>query len=309
MGLGAMETAVIRVSVAPVLAARSVTSEQVTQALLGAPVRIWETRPRWARISMQDDYEGWISTGHLARELPSSPEWVTVIDLWANLRTRPDYRMPSRTMAFIGTCLPLRKRDAGWLGVALPGSGIGWVEEHRGRVHPPDDVPPVPTPAALLATARRFLGAPYLWGGCSPMGLDCSGFVQLVYRLHGVGLPRDAGPQALLGVPVPLGAAAPDGWVRLAPGDAVFFGAAEAPARIGHVGLALGAGRFIHAAGGDGVRINELSSPPYGARLACARRYLVGSGSPGAWHARVAAANASGRDLMETSMNFSSPEV
>jgi cell wall-associated NlpC family hydrolase len=269
-----METAVVRVSVAPVLAARKQTSEQVTQALLGAPAQVLERRPRWARIRMQDDYEGWIATAHLGPELPPSPEWITITDLWANLRTRPDYRMPARTVAFVGTRLPLREREAHWLGAALPGGGLGWVEAHRGRIHAPEDEPPIPAPEALLATARRFLGIPYLWGGCSPLGLDCSGFVQLVYRLHGVGLPRDADPQARVGQPVALEAADPEPLAQVKAGDAVFFRAAEEPARIGHVGLAAGGGKFIHAAGGDAVRMNDLADPPYGERLVCARRYL-----------------------------------
>src|SRR5207237_7800243 len=116
-----------------------------------------------------------------------------------NLRSRADYRMPPRQVAFIGTELPLRARQAGWLGVSLPAGGLGWLEEHRGCVHRSEGSAAALTSAAVLATARRFLGVPYLWGGCSPLGLDCSGFVQLVYRLHGIMLPRDADKQAYVG--------------------------------------------------------------------------------------------------------------
>jgi gamma-D-glutamyl-L-lysine dipeptidyl-peptidase len=267
--MGAKETAAIRVSVAPVLAARSATSEQVSQALLGAVVQVLERSARWARIRMEDDYEGWISTAHLGPELPPAAEWVTMTDLWVNLRRQPDYRMPARTVAFIGTRLPLRERRAGWLGLALSAGGLGWIEEHRGSVHTPRGLPAAGEPEALLATAHRFLGVPYLWGGCSPLGLDCSGFVQLVYRLHGVSLPRDADQQAEVGEPVLLD---PEG-SGCAPGDAVFFHAEERPEQMTHVGLALGDGRFIHAAGSDRVRINRLVDSPYGERMACARRY------------------------------------
>ncbi len=271
-----METAVIGVTVAPLLAARSKTAEQVTQALLGAPLTLLEPTPRWVRVRMDDEYEGWISRSHLAPPFAEAREQVAITDLWVNLRPRPDYRMPVRQVACIGTRLPLAERQPGWLAVALPAGGIGWLEEQRGRIGAPDEPCSPPEPAALLTTARRFMGVPYLWGGCSPFGLDCSGFVQLVYRLHGILLPRDADQQAQMGVPIPVRAADVDQRRGLAPGDAVFFGAAEEPGRITHVGLALGDGAFIHAAGSDQVRVNGLDDPPYGERLVRACRYLPG---------------------------------
>jgi gamma-D-glutamyl-L-lysine dipeptidyl-peptidase len=288
-----MERAVVRVSVAPVLAARSMTSEQVTQAVLGAPVSVLERSARWARVRMEDEYEGWISAGHLVPAFGERREWVRMTDLWVNLRTRPDYRMPARVVATVGVRLPLQARKPGWLGVTLPGGGVGWLEETRGQVEAEEAHVPPPSAGELLETARRFLEVPYLWGGCSPWGLDCSGFVQLVYRLHGIRLPRDAGPQAGVGEPVALdGHAALD--AVLAPGDAVFFHGEEARDRITHVALALGDGEFIHAAGGDRVRIDAWDDSPYTRRVVGARRYLDcpaprPSGTPGAWLDRTQA--------------------
>jgi cell wall-associated NlpC family hydrolase len=272
-----METASVRVSVAPVQASRSMQAEQVTQALLGASVRIIERSARWARIRMDDDYEGWIARAHLGPDLPHSADWVTMTDLWVNLRTRPDYRMPVRQMAFVGTRLPLLERRPGWLGVTVPSGQPGWVEEHRGQVGFSEEPTAPPIAEQVLATARRFLGVPYLWGGCSPLGLDCSGFVQLVYRLHHIRLPRDADLQAGVGMSIALDqpGALP------AAGDALFFCSPDARERITHVGMALGDGSFVHAAGGDRVRINRLADVPYGGRLVTARRYLCPGTVPG----------------------------
>jgi gamma-D-glutamyl-L-lysine dipeptidyl-peptidase len=157
------------------------------------------------------------------------------------------------------------------------------MEDGRGKVHRPGERPPAPTQEELLATAQRFLGVPYLWGGCSPWGLDCSGFVQLVYRLHGISLPRDAHEQALAGEPVPVTSSGDGTVAGLSGGEAVFFHSEAPPHRISHVALALGAEAFIHALGSDRVRIDPWAGSPLLGRVAAARRYLPAScpGKPG----------------------------
>jgi cell wall-associated NlpC family hydrolase len=101
----------------------------------------------------------------------------------------------------------------------------------------------------LTATGVRFLGIPYLWGGSTPKGFDCSGLVQRIYRLHGVILPRDSDQQSRIGGEKHV-ASLDD----LAPGDLLFFG--RAAQRITHVGMALPDRLFLHAYGQ--VRVNSL---------------------------------------------------
>jgi len=116
-----------------------------------------------------------------------------------------------------------------------------------------------PTAADLLRTANQFLGVRYLWGGTTPLGMDCSGFVQQVYRLNGVALPRDADQQAMLGQRVDEARA----------GDLMFFGAES----VTHVGLATSATEFLHAPMKDGaVELGQLGGDR---RLRSIRRYLV----------------------------------
>ena len=106
---------------------------------------------------------------------------------------------------------------------------------------------------AIIETASRWIGAPYLWGGTTPAGADCSGFVQAVYRMHGIDLPRDSDQQARVGSAVEPGR----DLSGLRAGDLLFF--AEYPRRVSHVAISLGGSGVIHSALGNGdVRRNDL---------------------------------------------------
>lgn len=127
---------------------------------------------------------------------------------------------------------------------------------------------PVPLPGpqdgfAIARTALSLRGVPYKLGGTDTRGFDCSGLVQYVFALHGLGMPRVVRDQARLGQPVPVD--------RLEPGDLVFFetGGDE----VSHVGIAIGGEQFVHAPNSRGVvRINRLTSGYWGERVVTARR-------------------------------------
>ena len=118
-------------------------------------------------------------------------------------------------------------------------------------------------PSALIETALSLRGTPYVWGGATPRGFDCSGFTHYVYALHGVSLPRVAAQQYRVGDVVASR--------NLRPGDLVFFSTiAPGPS---HVGLALGDGRFIHAPSERGaVRVENLHARYWQRRYLGARR-------------------------------------
>ena len=105
------------------------------------------------------------------------------------------------------------------------------------------------TTTNLVATAKNLLGLPYLWGGTSFKGVDCSGFTRTVYFMNGLLLPRDASQQATVGMLVDTR----NGWDNLQPGDLLFFGSAARqgqPARVVHVGMWIGGNKeFIHSSG------------------------------------------------------------
>lgn len=117
---------------------------------------------------------------------------------------------------------------------------------------------------AIVAKAKQYIGVPYVWGGTSPSGFDCSGFVQYVMKACGYSINRTASAQLNNGTPV--------AYADLQPGDLVFFERTyntSSPAS--HVGIYIGNGQFIHASTG-GVCISNLSANYYASRYTTARR-------------------------------------
>jgi cell wall-associated NlpC family hydrolase len=118
---------------------------------------------------------------------------------------------------------------------------------------------------AIIATAKKYIGVPYLWGGTSPKGFDCSGFVQYVFKAHGISLNRTCETQYKHGTYVSKS--------NLKPGDLVFFQNTY-KAGISHVGIYIGDGKFIQASSSKGVVISNLSSSYYVSHYYGARRIL-----------------------------------
>jgi cell wall-associated NlpC family hydrolase len=119
-------------------------------------------------------------------------------------------------------------------------------------------------PRAVVTSARQFLGLGYLWAGTSGFGFDCSGLPEIVYRTHGIRIPRDAAAQATAGQAVPRAA--------LRKGDLIFF---ARNGQVHHVGMYVGHGMMLHAPHtGAAVQVTSLATAPYASEYAGARRFL-----------------------------------
>lgn len=240
---------VIAVGVADVRREPDPSSELVTQALLNMPVQTGVIQGEWTHITLAD-YAGWIRsdeldeppvTGfckigeHCATPLPL----VAVVSATHTPFCETAGSDSSTEMAYLSTILPLLDTTHPQrLHVALPGERSAWVERSATSIRQANAPYPRESVAAVTRYARLFLGVPYLWGGTSWRGLDCSGLVQLCYRMGGYTIPRDADQQdAALSQTIARDA--------MQEGDLIFFGVEH----IVHVALALNQYEYIHAEG------------------------------------------------------------
>jgi cell wall-associated NlpC family hydrolase len=136
-----------------------------------------------------------------------------------------------------------------WQEVETPDGRTGYIEKNSLKKYINPDTSKLPKRQDVVDQAKKMMGIPYLWGGHSTKGLDCSGFTSTVFRSLGYQLPRDANMQVELGQEI----IPTDDYSNILPGDLIFFGPEN---RITHVGICLGGGHFIHASGD--VHINSL---------------------------------------------------
>jgi gamma-D-glutamyl-L-lysine dipeptidyl-peptidase len=236
-----------------------------TQALLGERVQVLERRGAWTRIAVVDQptpkdrrgYPGWVPSVQLARSssfgrLLSGPVAIVA-------RPTASLRKGSRTVELsYGTRLPLAGPLSPQVVVSLPGGGSGQLPRAAVRTYSSPGQIPKPTGTAIVNSARAFLGVRYLWGGTAAFGFDCSGLIELVFRAHGVVIPRDADAQAAKGKPVAR--------AGLRPGDLIFYGRAH----VHHAALYAGSGKMIEAPNSaSSVRLAPVRSSDW----AGARRY------------------------------------
>jgi len=258
--------------------------EQVSQALIGQQVIAEGGQGDWFFVQTWDTYRGW-APSHSVRVLDGSHPYASsgpvavVRELFCEVLSEPHERAELITKVTIGTELEVTTVLDGWAELLLPDGRSGFVRASETRLIEKDLALtiPLPEPTRLIETAKRFIGVPYLWGGSSPFGIDCSGFVQLVYKLHGVTLLRDAGLQAGDERAVPIDKET----VRA--GDLVFFGEGKDPdlSVVTHVGMAVSGTEFIHSAGHSGVIITPFAEPRYTEMYWGARRMRLATLDPG----------------------------
>ena len=287
---------IVVVPVANMYSGPSDSTDVVSQAIYGSNVTLLTARGEWCRIQTADHYKGWVPSRQL-RLVQNGNGYATggvivqVESLFANLYREPDVtrHKPVLTIPFearlevipeesadeskdakparaapkaAATAKPGKKPNTeGWLQVRLPDKRSAWVQSSDVIA----DAKPLSIPESI-ELAKRFLGIPYLWGGSSSFGFDCSGFTQMLLRARGLNMPRDADKQAAWS-----GLVAVDR-KELQAGDLLFFGSSARA--ITHTGMYIGDGEFIHDTtnGHPVVQISRLDDQPWTQLLVASRR-------------------------------------
>lgn len=250
----------INISVANLRQRPSHDAELVTQALMGTPVKILKADDDWVYIQTPDRYISWCEMDILTTL--SSQELLTwqnskrfIVSEWFDLLRDS---LSDKVICDIsaGNILQFSSENSNHVFLKTPDGRKGRVLKTQVEEFSKWKQSTVLNKEKVLATAGKFMGTPYLWGGLSIKGVDCSGFTKMVYFLNGCILPRDASQQAEYGNEIPISAN-----FDYNSGDLLFFGRrakGDKPGKITHVGLYLGNSEFIHSSGM--VKVNSFDS-------------------------------------------------
>ncbi len=236
-----MNYGISSLSIIPVRKEPSEKSEMVTQVLFGEHFEIREQMVGWSRVMLAyDGYEGWIDSKMIT---PLSERSVKKLDksknaISADIISLVAMNEEQNLMLVAGSTLPV------WRPYLKEFTVNGGTYKSSGEIFYGHRKNPRQT---AIRQALKYFNAPYLWGGRTPFGIDCSGFTQIIYKMIGVQLPRDAAQQVKLGVAMSFVDEAE-------PGDLAFFDDEEG--NIVHVGILWKRNKIIHASGK--VRIDNV---------------------------------------------------
>ncbi|WP_437918618.1 NlpC/P60 family protein [Sphingobacterium sp. LRF_L2] len=282
----------VNLSVANLRTKPSHAAEMATQLLLGNQVDILQQEDGNYRVRTPEGYIAWVPTSSI---VPLTDlqiiNWKTAKRVIYTAEFGRSYSQPNLKSQRIsdlvyGNILKLESEEKDFYRVSYPDNRVAYLAKDEAILFDNWLTSREPSAENIIASAKTMLGLPYLWGGTSVKGVDCSGFTKTSYFMNGYIIPRDASQQVQFGLPVDIldadGNFSPEKALNnLQPADLLFFAAGKNknnPARVTHVALYIGNGIFIHAAGT--VRINSMlkDSANYDdfqtRTVVAARRYL-----------------------------------
>jgi len=252
--LGDKTWGLVTLSVIPMRKTHDYAAEMVSQTIMGTPIKLLDKKGGWYLIQTPDQYIGWVySSGIVSLTESELNAWKSSNRYIFNEINGSAVEAPQNDATVVsdlvlGNIFEAEQTANGFLKIMLPDGREGFVRatdclkfnEWETRTPDADNI---------IKTAKKMLGSPYLWGGTSTKGIDCSGFTKTSYFSQGIMLARDASQQAHYGEQLDVTD------FQFQPGDLLFFGRSKD--RITHVGLYIGNDHFIHSSGR--VRINSFN--------------------------------------------------
>ncbi len=258
--LNGKTTALINLSVANLRSQPKHSAELATQATLGTPVKVMKEQEGWYFIQTPDKYLAWVDDGGIERMDDSAMKnWKTTDKMiytktYGHSYEGPDREQPVSDLV-AGNILEIIKYVDEFFIVRYPDGREAYVSKEEAEPYKAWLEKLSPNTDSIVATSKTLMGVPYLWGGTSTKGMDCSGFTKTVYFLNGMVIPRDASQQVHTGKAIDSAA----NFEKLQKGDLLFFGnqATDSTSeKVVHVGIWIGNNEFIHAS--DKVRISSM---------------------------------------------------
>lgn len=248
------------------------SAESATQVLMGTPLQVLEKKGGWTRAITPEGYISWVTSGSITYmtkeefDAYQAKDKVVVTTKYTTIYEGMSDKSQMVSDAVWGNILiDLGSAGAYWRKVEISDGRVGYLPQRDVTNFEKWLDSRNPTAENIIATAKQFIGVPYMWGGTSIKAVDCSGFTKSTYFLNGVVLARDASQQCLTGDDVDIakyvdgGEHTREALANLKKGDLIFFGTKATPEkkeRITHVGIYIEDGIFIHSA--TKVRINSL---------------------------------------------------
>ena len=252
--------AVINISVANLRSNPKHSAELATQATLGTPVKVFKKEEDWYYIQTPDKYLSWVDAGGIVlMDDNQAQKWKSTTKLIYTQTAGYSYQdaeVGQRVSDLVaGDILELKGETEDFFEVKYPDGRKAFVskeesEPYEGWLEKLD-----PSQESLVATSKTLMGVPYLWGGTSTKGMDCSGFTKTIFFLNGMVIPRDASQQVHTGKAID----SVKNFDKLQKGDLLFFGRKATDStseKVVHVGMWIGNNEFIHAS--EMVRISSM---------------------------------------------------
>jgi cell wall-associated NlpC family hydrolase len=265
--LGDQVKALVTISVANIRSQPKHSAELATQALMGTPLNVLKEDDGWYLVQTPDQYLSWVDRAGIQLMTEEEMEiWyrspkLVFTDLVGYVWKSPDTKeMISDLVA--GDILTIENESISHYLVSLPDQRKGWIEKSKAQDWETWISSRNTSPENLISTAKQMMGSPYLWGGTSIKGMDCSGFTKTIFYLNGQIIPRDASQQINEGELID----ADKNWEKLQVGDLLFFGekaTSDKKEKVVHVGMWIGNGEFIHSRGLVRISSFDPESPNY----------------------------------------------